>query len=45
VEYTGVSGNIKFDAENGDAVRNTAYIKSVNTANNNWDFVKEQSID
>ena len=45
VEHTGVSGNIKFDAENGDAVRNTAYIKSVNTANNNWDFVKEQSID
>lgn len=45
VTYSGVSGDIAFDKENGDAIRNTAYIKSVNTKNNNWDFVKEQSID
>jgi branched-chain amino acid transport system substrate-binding protein len=44
VTYTGVSGNIAFDDKNGDAIRNTAYIKSVNTENNVWDFVKEQSI-
>ncbi len=45
VTYTGVSGEIAFDQENGDAIRNTAYIKSVNTKENTWDFVKEQSID
>lgn len=44
VTYTGVSGKIAFDDKNGDAIRNTAYIKSVNPENNVWDFVKEQSI-
>lgn len=45
VTYTGVSGEIAFDKENGDAIRNTAYIKYVDTANNGWQFEKEQSID
>ena len=33
--YTGVSGTIAFD-EQGDAVRDTAYIKTADTANNVW---------
>lgn len=45
VTMDGVSGKIAFDTANGDAIRNTAYIKSVNTTDNGWDFVKEQSID
>ena len=35
VTYTGVSGSIAFD-EQGDAVRDTAYIKTADTANNVW---------
>ena len=35
VKYTGVSGEIAFD-EIGDAVRDTAYIKTVDTANGTW---------
>ena len=45
VDFTGVTGQIKFDTTNGDAVRTTAYIKSVNTETANWDFVKEQGVD
>jgi len=44
VTYDGVSGAISFDTVNGDAIRNTAYIKSVNTETGAWDFEKEQSI-
>ncbi|MBP1758079.1 MAG: amino acid transporter substrate-binding protein [Firmicutes bacterium] len=43
VDYTGVSGKITFN-EVGDAVRDTAYIKAVDTANNTWVFEKEQGI-
>ncbi len=43
VTYTGVSGAIAFD-EIGDAVRDTAYIKSVNTETGLWDFVAVQGI-
>lgn len=43
VTYTGVSGEIKFD-ENGDAVRDVAYIKKVNTSTGDWEFVKEQGV-
>ena len=43
VDYAGVTGKIVFD-DNGDAVRNTAYIKAVDTANNTWIFEKEQGI-
>ena len=35
VTYTGVSGSIAFDAV-GDAVRDTAYIKTADTANGTW---------
>ena len=35
VTYTGVSGAIAFD-EQGDAVRDTAYIKTADTANGTW---------
>ena len=35
VTYTGVSGAIAFD-DQGDAIRDTAYIKTADTANNTW---------
>jgi len=43
VTLEGVSGKIAFD-ENGDAVRDTAYIKTVNTTNGAWDFVAVQGV-
>ena len=43
VSFAGVSGNIAFD-EIGDAIRDTAYIKTVDTENNTWVFLKEQGI-
>lgn len=43
VNYTGVTGNITFD-KTGDAVRDVAYIKSVNTAEEKWNFVAIQSV-
>lgn len=44
VTYEGVCGNIAFDSENGDAVRDTAYIKTANTETGAWDFVGEQKV-
>ncbi len=38
-----VSGKIQFD-ENGDAVRNSAFVKTANTETGTWDFVAETSI-
>jgi len=43
VVYTGVTGEIKFD-EIGDAVRNLAYIKTVDTVNGAFVFGKIQTI-
>jgi branched-chain amino acid transport system substrate-binding protein len=43
VTYTGVSGQIAFD-EIGDAIRDSAFIKTANTADGVWDFVKIQGI-
>ncbi|MCR5791382.1 MAG: ABC transporter substrate-binding protein [Lachnospiraceae bacterium] len=43
VTYEGVSGKIAFNAT-GDAERNTAFVKKVNTETGTWDFVAEQSI-
>ncbi len=40
--YDGVSGHIEFDQTNGDAVRDTAYVKKANTETGTWDFVAEQ---
>ncbi|MBQ7557867.1 MAG: ABC transporter substrate-binding protein [Lachnospiraceae bacterium] len=42
VTYKGVSGSIAFD-EVGDAVRDTAYIKTADTATGTWKFEKEQT--
>ena len=41
--YKGVSGNIAFDAT-GDAIRDVAYIKKVNTSTGKWDFVAQQTV-
>lgn len=41
--YTGVTGLIYFDTT-GDAVRDTAFIKKIDTINNAWTFVKEQKV-
>lgn len=43
VKYTGVTGNIAFD-QVGDAIRDVAYIKSVNTADGTWNFVAIQGV-
>lgn len=42
VTYTGVSGDIAFDSI-GDAVRDTAFIKTANTADGTWVLEKVQS--
>ena len=41
--YDGVCGHVEFD-ENGDAKRDTAFIKVVNTETGAWDFYAEQTI-
>ena len=41
--YDGVCGHIEFD-ENGDAARESAFIKVANTETGAWDFVGEQGI-
>ncbi|MCQ2591790.1 MAG: ABC transporter substrate-binding protein [Treponema sp.] len=41
--YTGVSGSIAFDS-NGDAKRDVAYIKQVNTSTGKWDFIAVQKV-
>ncbi len=41
--YKGVSGAIAFDST-GDAVRDVAYIKKVNTTSGKWDFFAQQSV-
>ncbi len=43
VVYTGVSGEIKFD-ENGDAIRTSAFVKTVDNATGEWLFVTEQQV-
>lgn len=35
-EYTGVSGKIALDQTNGDAIRDTAYVKQADTATGTW---------
>ena len=44
VSYTGVTGAIAFDDVNGDALRDTAYVKCANTETGVWDFVTEQGV-
>ena len=43
VSYEGVSGLIKFD-DIGDAVRDSAFIKTANTESGAWEFVKVQTV-
>ena len=43
VTYTGVSGAIAFD-DTGDAIRDTAYIKVADTANNVWALETTQTV-
>lgn len=43
VEYEGVSGSIAFD-ENGDAIRDRAYVKTADTVSGSWKFVAEQTV-
>ncbi len=43
-EIDGVSGHIKFD-ETGDAIRTSAFVKTVNNETGAWEFVTEQSVD
>ncbi|MGI5977121.1 MAG: ABC transporter substrate-binding protein [Candidatus Limivicinus sp.] len=44
VVYEGVSGHIEFD-EVGDAKRDQAYIKTANTSEGVWEFVKVQGVE
>lgn len=44
VTYSGVTGDIAFD-DIGDAIRNVAYIKGVDTSNGSWRFVAIQGVD
>ena len=44
VTYDGVSGHIEFD-DTGDAVRTTAYVKTVNNETGDWEFLTEQTVD
>ena len=44
VKLTGVTGEITFD-ETGDAIRDSAYIQSVNTETGAWDFVAVQTVE
>ena len=43
VTYDGVSGHIAFDDENGDAVRDTAYIKH-STNDGAWELETQQTV-
>jgi branched-chain amino acid transport system substrate-binding protein len=43
VTYEGVSGKIAFD-DQGDAVRDTAYIKMANAQTGAWEFVTQQKV-
>ena len=42
--YTGITGEISLETENGDAVRNTAFIKKVDKDFGTWEFVTIQSV-
>ena len=44
VETDGVSGHIAFD-ENGDAIRTSAFVKTIDNATGEWLFVTEQTVE
>ena len=41
--YDGITGEISFDSEHGDAVRSTAFIKKVDKNIGTWEFITVQS--
>ena len=43
-EIDGVSGHIKFD-ETGDAIRTSAFVKTINNETGAWEFVAEQTVE
>lgn len=43
-QYTGVSGPIALDQTNGDAIRNTAYVKHCNSETGKWDALPAVTI-
>ena len=43
-EIDGVSGHIKFD-DTGDAIRTSAFVKTINNETGAWEFVAEQSVE
>ncbi len=44
VEIDGVSGHIAFD-DTGDAIRSSAFVKTIDNATGEWMFVSEQTVD
>ena len=44
VEIDGVSGHIAFD-ENGDAIRTSAFVKTIDNSTGEWVFVSEQTVE
>ena len=44
VTYDGVSGSIAFDDINGDAIRDTAYVKWCNPDTAEWEFIAQQGV-
>ena len=42
--YTGITGEISLDSENGDAARNVAFIKRVDKDFGTWEFVTIQTV-
>ena len=43
-EIDGVSGHIQFD-ETGDAIRNSAFVKTINNETGEWVFLTEQTVE
>ena len=43
-EIDGVSGHIKFD-DTGDAIRNSAFVKTINNETGEWVFLTEQTVE
>ncbi len=44
-EYDGVSGHIALDQVNGDAIRNTAYVKHCNNETGKWDALPAVTVE
>ena len=43
--YSGATGDIAFEKENGDALRDVAFVKQVNTETGTWEFVAIQGVE